>query len=161
MEPSSLLHTGKVINSRYRLVTPIGHSPRAQAYLADDIRVRKQVIIKIFEQPLSRNDSNSEDFNNGLQSLSKSSHPNLLKVVDWGLGDHPYIVTDFLAGGSLRGILSRDATLSGAQISFIGTEVLKGISYLHERGIVHGSLKPENILLQYDDLKRIPFRTYS
>ena len=161
MEPSSLLHTGKVINSRYRLVTPIGHSPRAQAYLADDIRVRKQVIVKIFEQPLSRNDSNSEDFNNGLQSLSKSSHPNLLKVVDWGLGDHPYIVTDFLAGGSLRGMLSRNAILSGAQISFIGTEVLKGISYLHERGIVHGSLKPENILFDINgDTKLAEFGLY-
>ena len=58
-------------------------------------------------------------------------------------------------------MLSRNAILSGAQISFIGTEVLKGISYLHERGIVHGSLKPENILFDINgDTKLAEFGLY-
>ena len=144
------LHAGKVINSRYRLITPFGSGTLTQVYLADDIRVRKQTIVKVFDgTSRSRN-----DFQKSLQDLARTSHPNLIKILDWGTGEAPYIVTEYLAGGDLRAMLQRDSSLSVAQITLIMMEILKGTSYLHERGKVHGGLKPENVIFNLNgDLK--------
>ena len=115
MESSTHLHAGKVINSRYRLITPFGSGTLTQVYLADDIRVRKQTIVKVFDGT-SRS---GNDFQKSLQDLARTSHPNLIKILDWGTGEAPYIVTEYLAGGDLRAMLQRDSSLSVAQITLI------------------------------------------
>tara|TARA_Y100001954_G_scaffold220818_1_gene256252 strand:+ start:109 stop:1734 length:1626 start_codon:yes stop_codon:yes gene_type:complete len=148
------LHAGKVINNRYRLITPFGSGTLTQIYLADDIRVRKQTIVKVFDGTKLSGEDFQKNFQIRLQDLARTSHPNLIKILDWGSGESPYIVTEFLAGGDLRAMLQRDSSLSVAQITMIIMEVLEGISYLHERGKVHGSLKPENIIFNLaGDLK--------
>ncbi len=146
MESSTHLYAGKVINNRYRLITPFGSGTLTQIYLADDIRVRKQTIVKVFDGTDLSGEDFQENFQISLQDLARTSHPNLIKILDWGSGEAPYIVTEFLAGGDLRAMLQRDSSLSVAQITFIMMEILKGTSYLHERGKVHGGLKPENII---------------
>ena len=154
MESSTYLHAGKVINNRYRLITPFGSGTLTQIYLADDIRVRKQTIVKVFDGTKLSGEDFQKNFQIRLQDLARTSHPNLIKILDWGSGESPYIVTEFLAGGDLRAMLQRDSSLSVAQITMIIMEVLEGISYLHERGKVHGSLKPENIIFNLaGDLK--------
>ena len=154
MESPTYLHAGKVINSRYRLITPIGSGTLAQVYLADDIRVRKQTIVKVFDAPFRSGNEVEDDFQISLQDLARTSHPNLIKILDWGSGEISYIVTEFLAGGDLRAMLQQDSSLSVAQITFIMMEILKGTSYLHERGKVHGGLKPENVIFSLNgDLK--------
>ena len=59
--------------------------------------------------------------------------PKLNQNFRLGLKRGPYVVTEFLAGGDLRAMLQQDSSLSIAQITFIMMEILKGISYLHER----------------------------
>ena len=146
MESSSYLHAGKVINGRYRLISPIGNGEFAQVYLADDVRIRKQTVVKVFDGTFYETDEFIEDFQNEMKSLSRSNHPNLVKILDWGLGENQYVVTKFIAGGNLRTMLERNAMLSVAQITFIIIEMLKGVSYLHEKGMAHGCIKPENII---------------
>ena len=154
MESSTYLYAGKVINNRYRLITPFGSGTLTQIYLADDIRVRKQTIVKVFDGAKLSGEDFQKSFQISLQDLARTSHPNLVKILDWGSGEAPYIVTEFLAGGDLRAMLQRDSSLSIAQITFIMMEILKGISYLHERGKVHGGLKPENVIFNLTgDLK--------
>ena len=146
MESSTYLYAGKVINNRYRLITPFGSGTFTQIYLADDIRVRKQTIVKVFDGSKLIGEDFQKSFQVSLQDLARTNHPNLIKILDWGSGEVPYVVTEFLAGGDLRAMLQRDSSLSIAQITFIMMEVLKGISHLHERGKVHGGLKPENVI---------------
>ena len=154
MESPTNLHAGKVINSRYRLITPLGSGTLAQVYLADDIRVRKQTIVKVFDEPFRSGNDVQDDFQISLQDLARTSHPNLINILDWGSGEISYIVTEFLAGGDLRAMLQQDSSLSVAQITLIMMEILKGTSYLHERGKVHGGLKPENVIFSLNgDLK--------
>ena len=154
MESSTYLYAGKVINNRYRLITPFGSGTLTQIYLADDIRVRKQTIVKVFDGTKLSGEDFQKSFQVALQDLARTSHPNLVKILDWGSGEVPYVVTEFLAGGDLRAMLQRDSSLSIAQITFIMIEILKGISYLHERGKVHGGLKPENVIFNLTgDLK--------
>ena len=146
MESTSYLHAGKVINGRYRLISSIENGDLAQVYLADDIRVRKQTVVKVFDGTSFETDEFLEDFQNEMKNLSRSNHPNLVKILDWGFGENQYVVTEFIAGGNLRAMLQRNEMLSIAQITFIVIEILKGVSYLHEKGMVHGDLKPENII---------------
>ena len=82
MESLTYLHAGKVINSRYRLITPIGSGTLAQVYLADHIRVRKQTIVKVFDAPLRSGNEVEDDFQISLQDLARTSHPNLIKILD-------------------------------------------------------------------------------
>ena len=70
MESPTYLHAGKVINSRYRLITPLGSGTLAQVYLADDIRVRKQTIVKVFDAPFRSGNDVQDDF----QIVSKILH---------------------------------------------------------------------------------------
>tara|TARA_B100001778_G_C18595110_1_gene634282 strand:+ start:577 stop:2220 length:1644 start_codon:yes stop_codon:yes gene_type:complete len=146
VESTPYLHVGKVINSRYRLITPFGSGPFTQVYLADDIRVRKQTIVKVFDETDIGGENFQNDFQTILTDLARTNHPNLIKILDWSSGETPYVVTEFFGGGDLRGMMQRDRMLSVAQITFIMMEILKGISHLHERGKVHGGLKPENII---------------
>ena len=118
------------------------------------MRVRKQLIVKVFDGAKLSGEDFQKNFQVSLQGLAQTSHPNLIKILDWGSGETPYIVTEFFAGGDLRAMLQRDSSLSVAQITFILMEILKGTSYLHKRGKVHGGLKPENVIFNLTgDLK--------
>lgn len=80
--------------------------------------------------------------------LTALRHPRLLPVYEYGehLG-HPYLVTSYLANGSLADLLKRRGRLHHAEVLDVLQPVVAGLAYAHERGLVHGTLKPSNIVL--------------
>jgi len=75
-------------------------------------------------------------------------HPRILPVYEYGeyLGD-PYLVTPYMAGGSLADLLKRRGRLHHAEVLDVLQPVVAGLAYAHEGGLVHGTLKPSNIVL--------------
>ncbi len=155
MEDSQPTDSGIVIDGRYRLIASLGVGSGGQVYLADDIRLRRQVAVRVLRRIYADDGSFLEEFRSQAQKASTLVHPNLVPVYDWGEKELPYIVSEYLSGGSLRELVDTTGTISSSQALLIGIEVAKGLEYAHKRGITHLALKPENILFDFESNVRV------
>ncbi len=146
---------GRVLAGRYRLLAPIGAGASAQVYLAEDTRLRRRVAIKLLHQSYADDDGFIRRFHSEAQISAGLNHPNLLAVYDWGDEEVPFLVTEFIGGGSLRAMLDRGRRLSLSQATLIGLEAAKGLDHAHRQGLVHRDLKPANLLFGDDERLRI------
>jgi beta-lactam-binding protein with PASTA domain/tRNA A-37 threonylcarbamoyl transferase component Bud32 len=144
---------GQVLGGRYRLLAPIGTGASATVYLADDVVLRRRVAVKVLHDALAGDSSFLKRFRAEAQAAAALNHPNVMAVHDWGQGDVPYLVTEMLAGGSLRGLLDTGARLDLAQTRHIGIEAANALDYAQRRGFVHRDIKPANLL--FDDEARL------
>ena len=147
---------GRVLSGRYRLIAPVGTGASAQVFLADDVRLRRRVAVKLLHAALADDETFLRRFRAEAQAAAGLSHPNIVAVFDWGGDDGtPYIVTEYLSGGSLRGVLDDSGRLSPSQALLIGLEATRALDYAHRRGIVHRDIKPANLLFGEDGRLRI------
>ena len=149
-------HIGRVLGSRYRLAAAIGTGASAHVFLADDVRLARRVAVKVLHPALADDAAFLRRFRAEAHAAAALSHPNVMAVYDWGEEpDGPYIVTEFLGGGSLRAMLDRGNRLSLSQALLVGLEAARGLDYAHRRGLVHRDIKPANLLFDDDGRLRI------
>lgn len=147
--------SGIVIDGRYRLIAPLGTGSGGQVYLADDIRLRRQVAVRVLRRAYADDALFLEEFRSEIKKASTLDHPNLVPVHDWGEKELPYVVKEYLSGGSLRDLLDATGGISSSQGLLIGIEVAKGLEYAHKRGVAHLALKPENIMFDFESNVRV------
>ncbi len=153
-------HVGRVLGGRYRLVAPVGAGASAQVYLADDVQLRRQVAVKVLHPALSGDPTFLKRFRAEARAAAALSHPNVMAVYDWGeeedLSDYgPYLVLEYLGGGSLRSMLDSGRLLNPSQALVLGLEAARGLEYAHRRGFVHRDIKPANLLFDEEGRLRI------
>ncbi len=146
---------GRVLAGRYRLLGPIGAGASAQVFLAEDTRLRRRVAIKLLHESYADDAAFIRRFRSEAQTAAALNHPNLLAVFDWGEDDVPFLVTEFIAGGSLRAMLDQGRRLSVAQATLVGLQAARGLDHAHRQGLVHRDLKPANLLFGEDGRLRI------
>ena len=146
---------GRVLGGRYRLVAPIGMGASAQVYLADDVKLRRRVALKMLHDALAGDAEFLRRFRAEARAAAALSHPNVMAVYDWGDGDVAFIVTEYLPGGSLRALLDGGNQLSPAQALGVGLEAARALDYAHRRGFVHRDIKPANLLFGEEQRLRI------
>ena len=146
---------GRVLGGRYRIVAPIGAGASARVYVADDITLRRRVAVKVLHDALADDDNFLRRFRAEAQSAASLNHHHVLGVYDWGHDEVPYLVTEYLAGGSLRGMFDAGHRLSTSQALLVGLEAARGLEYAHGEGLVHRDIKPANLLFGEKDRLRI------
>ncbi len=147
---------GRVLGDRYRLVTPVGTGASAHVYLAEDVTLSRRVAIKLLHPALAGDAAFLKRFRAEARAVAALNHPNVLQVYDWGEQDgQPYLVTEFLAGGSLRQLLDAGGRLTPSQAVHVGLEATAALDYAHRRGVVHRDVKPANLLFDADGRLRI------
>ncbi|MCU1498360.1 MAG: hypothetical protein JWM47_2313, partial [Acidimicrobiales bacterium] len=146
---------GRVLGGRYRLVAPIGMGASAQVYLADDVRLRRRVALKMLHDALAGDAEFLRRFRAEARAAAALSHPNVMAVYDWGDDGIAFIVTEYLGGGSLRDLLDQGELLSPSQALTIGLEATRALDYAHRRGFVHRDIKPANLLFGEEQRLRI------
>ena len=147
---------GRVLGGRYRLIAPIGSGASALVFLADDTRLRRRVAVKVLHHGLADDESFSRRFRAEAHSAAALNHPNVVAVYDWGEDDgEPYLVTEYLDGGSLRGMLDDGRRLSVSQALVVGLEAARGLDYAHKRGFIHRDIKPANLLFGEEGRLRV------
>jgi len=146
---------GRVVGGRYRLLAPLGAGASAQVFLAEDITLQRQVAVKMLQPALAGDRHFLERFRTEAQTVASISHPNVVVVHDSGVDEVPYLVTEYLAGGSLRGLLSAGHRLTPSQALLVGLDACRGLAHAHGRGLVHRDLKPANVLFGDDGRLRI------
>ena len=138
---------GRVLAGRYRLLARLGTGASARVYLADDVRLRRKVAVKILHTGLAGDDQFYKRFQVEAQAAALFSHPHILAVFDWGEdAEGPFLVTEYLSGGTLRAVLDQGGPLTPAQAIKVGIEVAAGLEAAHRRGMVHRDIKPANLL---------------
>jgi beta-lactam-binding protein with PASTA domain/tRNA A-37 threonylcarbamoyl transferase component Bud32 len=149
-------HLGRVLGGRYRLLAPIGTGASAHVFLADDVRLRRRVAVKILHPALADDEAFLRRFRAEARAAAALNHPHVMAVFDWGEeADGPYLVSEYLGGGSLRAILDRGKLLSPSQALVVGLEAAKALAYAHGRGLVHRDIKPANLLFDEEGRLRI------
>lgn len=151
---------GRVLSGRYRLLALIGMGASARVYLADDVKLRRRVAVKVLHASLADDEAFLRRFQREAESLAPLTHKNIVIIHDVNdgenaLGEPPYLVTEYLAGGSLRNLLDLGYRLSPSQAARVGLDAAEGLQFAHARGIVHRDIKPANLLFGDDQRTRV------
>jgi eukaryotic-like serine/threonine-protein kinase len=155
MQPSSEL-VGQILNGRYQIVALVGTGASANVYLAKDTTLERNVAVKVLQPALANDEAFLKRFRAEARAVAALNHPNVLRVFDWGEQDGvPYLVMEYLAGGSLKDLLDRSEELTPEQVALIGQQAAAGISYAHLRGLIHRDIKPANLLFDEEGRVRI------
>ncbi len=148
--------TGRVLAGRYRLLAPIGAGASGRVYVADDVRLRRRVAVKVLHPALADDAGFLRRFRVEAQVAASLNHANVMAVFDWGEDDGvPFMVTELLSGGSLRTLLDSGARLSPSQAVHLGGQVAAALEYAHVRGLVHRDIKPANLLFDEHGIVRV------
>lgn len=132
---------------RYRIDREIGAGGMATVYLAEDIRHRRKVAIKVLHPELSAV-IGPDRFLKEIELTANLQHPHILPLFDSGVAEGLlYYVMPFVEGESLRDRLQRDRQLPIDEAIRISREVASALDYAHRRGVIHRDIKPENILV--------------
>ncbi|MGO8827513.1 MAG: protein kinase domain-containing protein [Acidimicrobiales bacterium] len=147
---------GRVLGKRYRLLSALGTGASAHVFLAEDVSLQRHVAVKVLQPALASDEAFLKRFRAEARSVASLNHPHVLRVFDWGEdADGPYLVLEYLGGGSLRDLLDRGSLLSYSQAAQLGTEVAQGLAYAHVRGLVHRDIKPANLLFDEEGRVRV------
>jgi eukaryotic-like serine/threonine-protein kinase len=147
---------GRVLGTRYRLLSALGTGASAHVFLAEDVSLQRHVAVKVLLPGLASDTSFLKRFGAEARSVASLNHPHILRVFDWGEDtDGPYLVTEYLGGGSLRDLLDRGVRLSHSQAAQLGAEVAQGLAYAHSRSLVHRDIKPANLLFDEEGRVRV------
>jgi beta-lactam-binding protein with PASTA domain/tRNA A-37 threonylcarbamoyl transferase component Bud32 len=146
---------GRVLGGRYRLTAPIGSGASAEVYLAEDVTLHRQVAVKVLHPALADDKAFLNRFQAEARAAAALSHPHIMAVFDWGEADGPYLVLEFLGGGSLRAMLDQGRRLRPSQALLVGLDTARALDFAHGRGFVHRDIKPANLLFGDDGRLRI------
>jgi eukaryotic-like serine/threonine-protein kinase len=136
------------LKERYSLMRELGRGGMATVYLAQDLKHRREVAIKVLDPELGAALGN-ERFLREIELTAGLTHPNILPLYDSGIAANQlYYVMPYIQGPTLRESLARKHRLPLEEALFIAKGVSDALAFAHAKGIVHRDIKPENILLQ-------------
>ena len=147
---------GRVLAGRYRIESALGSGASANVFAAFDTTLQRRVAIKVLHPALAADGGFLRRFRAEAQSAAALANAHVLAVHDWGEdAQGPFLVLEFLGGGSLRDMLDEGTRLSLAQAVSVGAQAAEGLAYAHARGFVHRDVKPANLLFDEEGRLRV------
>jgi eukaryotic-like serine/threonine-protein kinase len=148
--------SGRVLNGRYALISPVGGGGMAQVYKARDNILGRLVAIKLLREQYASDAQFVARFKREAQAAANLAHPNIVNVYDVGQdGDLYYIVMEYISGESLKELIQRAAPLPVDSAISIAAQILAGLEYAHRSGLIHRDIKPQNVLITKDGAVKV------
>ena len=141
------MEIGQIIKERYEITQLLGEGGMSFVYKAIDKQLQRTVAIKTLKPVYVEQEKFVERFKREAQTAANLNHPNIVQIFDWGIGDEPFFVMEYIEGSTLTSIISKKKTLSISDILFIGAQVSSGLQAAHSQGLVHRDIKPGNIMI--------------
>ena len=140
-----------MLDNRYEILERIGTGGMAIVYKAKCHRLNRLVAIKILKSDLAQNEEFRRRFNAESQAVAQLSHPNIVSVYDVSRGgDMEYIVMELIDGITLKQYMEKRGQLNWRESLHFITQIMRGLSHAHSRGIIHRDIKPQNIMVLRD-----------
>lgn len=143
---------GKILNQRYQLTRQIGHGAMGDVYCAHDLRLDRDVAVKVLRETLTGDPILRARFEREAKAAGKlSHHPNVVTVFDVDeTHNQPFIVMELVTGGTLSSRI-RSGPIPLEESIHITNQILSALSFAHDHGIIHRDIKPSNIFISKDD----------
>jgi eukaryotic-like serine/threonine-protein kinase len=134
----------------YEIAGPIGAGGMGEVYRARDMRLGRDIAVKVLPADVSRTPERLHRFEQEARLAGSLNHPNVLTLFD--VGSHegaPYLVTELLEGRTLREVLAAGPLPPRKAVEY-AQQVARGLAAAHEKGVVHRDLKPANLFVTKD-----------
>ena len=141
---------GKMLDNRYELLEVIGSGGMAVVYKAKCHRLNRLVAVKVLKSDLAEDADFRRRFRDESQAVAMLSHPNIVSVYDVSRGETEYIVMELIDGITLKQYMEKRGQLNWREALHFVTQIMKGLSHAHSRGIIHRDIKPQNIMVLRD-----------
>ncbi|WP_433152994.1 serine/threonine-protein kinase [Actinomadura nitritigenes] len=158
----SKLHAGLLLRDRYRLEQPVGQGGMGQVWRGTDLRLRRQVAIKVLLSDLASDQDSVARFRREAEAAAASQHPGVTVVFDIDevrddrIGARVFLVMELLEGRDLRAVISASpGGLPVARTVSFATQIADALAAAHARGVVHRDIKPQNLMVLPDDRIKI------
>jgi serine/threonine protein kinase len=133
----------------YRIQGVLGRGGMSVVFRADNLRLGNEIALKVLSAELSENDAFRERFVRESRLAASINHPNIIPIYDAGEEDGLlYIAMRYVAGSDLKSMIRQEGPISLRRAADIISQVARGLSVAHERGLVHRDIKPANILTE-------------
>lgn len=144
----TLIEAGALIDQRFQLIRKIGEGGMGYVYLAEQIKIKRQIVIKLLKPQLCASEEQVNRFKREAELACRLSHPNCVVIHDFGFHEQiPYIAMEYLEGRPLSEEIFHRKRLPLVEIEKIISQVCDALEASRSLGIVHRDLKPENIFL--------------
>ena len=144
-------YIGKMLDDRYEILELIGSGGMANVYKARCHRLNRLVAIKILKSDLADNADFRRRFHDESQAVAQLSHANIVSVYDVSTNpDREFIVMELIDGITLKQYMERRGRMDWRESLHFITQIMRGLSHAHSRGIIHRDIKPQNIMVLRD-----------
>ncbi len=142
------LPVARTIGDKYRLEQLIGRGGMGAVYEACDLRLGRQVAVKVMLGGDFGRDTALRRFRREAQAVARLNHPNIVSLYDVGEleGGGAYLVMERIRGATLRAEMKRVGVFAPAETAEWFEQLLNGLGAAHQHGLVHRDIKPENIV---------------
>jgi serine/threonine protein kinase/tetratricopeptide (TPR) repeat protein len=140
---------------RYEIRSKIGEGGMGEVYLAEDVRLHRQVALKILPSEVAANKDRMRRFEQEAQAAATLNHPNIAHIYE--IGEHDgrhFIAMEFIDGVTLRGKIHREHAELRKLLRYL-QQVAEGLAKAHAAGIIHRDLKPDNVMITRDGYAKI------
>ncbi|MEJ2852482.1 MULTISPECIES: Stk1 family PASTA domain-containing Ser/Thr kinase [unclassified Saccharothrix] len=146
------MSTPRLLSNRYELGETLGYGGMSEVHKGRDVRLGRDVAIKVLRADLARDAQFQERFRREAQNSAALNHPAIVAVYDTGetnteYGPLPYIVMEYVDGRTLRDIVKTQGPMSGKRAMEIMADVSAALDFSHRHGIVHRDVKPANVMI--------------
>ncbi len=151
-----MLNSGSIIGNRYEIISEIGRGGMAKVYKAKDIRLDRNVAIKILNQEYASDKKFVRKFIEEARAAAGISHQNIVNVFDVGEEDDlHYIVMELVEGITLKKYIENVGAISSEDTCRIAIQIAYGIEAAHNNNIIHRDIKPQNIVISDDGYAKV------
>ncbi|MCF6246306.1 MAG: bifunctional serine/threonine-protein kinase/formylglycine-generating enzyme family protein [Desulfobacula sp.] len=164
-DPDYLLEEGIIVNGKWEILNFIAKGGKGEVYLARQLNLNRQVALKIMSREFIKSlegdeeeiNSETQRFHREVQVMARMQHPNILQVYDFDqfqINDMEldYIVMEYVPGPTLREKMPKeglgyDEDKVKTWIKKYFLPILEGMKVVHDKGVIHRDMKPENVLV--------------
>jgi serine/threonine-protein kinase len=144
--------TPQVLGERYEIGGVLGRGGMAEVHRGRDLRLGREVAVKVLRSDLARDPSFQVRFRREAQAAASLNHPAIVAVYDTGedrtaTGATPYIVMEYVEGETLRDVLRREGRLDPRRAMQLTADICGALDFSHRNGIVHRDVKPGNVMI--------------